>query len=112
MFYECDSTNCRVGPNCGNRSFEELKQRSKAGGKYNVGVEVIKTADRGYGVRSNRTFEPNQVIVEYTGEILTQSECEKRMRTVYKNNEVRFAFSAREKSSLIYGHVVLLFDVL
>ncbi|KAF3397181.1 Histone-lysine N-methyltransferase ash1 [Talaromyces pinophilus] len=87
MFYECDSSNCRVGPNCGNRSFEELKQRTKAGGKYNIGVEVIKTADRGYGVRSNRTFEPNQVIVEYTGEIITQNECERRMRSVYKNNE-------------------------
>lgn len=89
MFYECDSSNCRVGLNCGNRSFEELKQRTKAGGKYNIGVEVIKTADRGYGVRSNRTFEPNQVIVEYTGEIITQHECERRMRSVYKNNEVR-----------------------
>ena len=89
MFYECDKGNCRLGPDCGNRSFEELKHRAKAGGKYNVGVEVIKTADRGYGVRSNRTFEPNQVIVEYTGEIITQSECEKRMRTIYKKNDVR-----------------------
>jgi histone-lysine N-methyltransferase ASH1L len=89
MFYECDDGNCGLGPGCGNRSFEELKQRTKAGGKYNIGVEVIKTADRGYGVRSNRTFEPNQIIVEYTGEIITQAECEKRMRTIYKNNEVR-----------------------
>ncbi|RHZ47280.1 putative histone-lysine N-methyltransferase (Ash1) [Aspergillus thermomutatus] len=87
MFYECDDGNCGLGPDCGNRSFEELKQRTKAGGKYNIGVEVIKTADRGYGVRSNRTFEPNQIIVEYTGEIITQAECEKRMRTIYKNNE-------------------------
>ncbi|PYH98755.1 hypothetical protein BO71DRAFT_425779 [Aspergillus ellipticus CBS 707.79] len=87
MFYECDEDNCGLGPECGNRSFEELKHRTKAGGKYNIGVEVIKTDDRGYGVRSNRTFEPNQVIVEYTGEIVTQSECEKRMRTIYKNNE-------------------------
>ncbi|RAH83091.1 SET domain-containing protein [Aspergillus japonicus CBS 114.51] len=87
MLYECDDGNCRLGPDCGNRSFEELKHRAKAGGKYNVGVEVIKTEDRGYGVRSNRTFEPNQVIVEYTGEIITQTECERRMRTVYKNNE-------------------------
>ncbi|RAL10573.1 putative histone-lysine N-methyltransferase (Ash1) [Aspergillus homomorphus CBS 101889] len=87
MLYECDSGNCRLGPECGNRSFEELKHRAKAGGKYNIGVEVIKTDDRGYGVRSNRTFEPNQVIVEYTGEIITQTECERRMRTVYKNNE-------------------------
>ncbi|EAU30908.1 conserved hypothetical protein [Aspergillus terreus NIH2624] len=87
MFYECDDGNCSLGPGCGNRNFNELKQRTKAGGKYNIGVEVIKTADRGYGVRSNRTFDPNQIIVEYTGEIITQSECEKRMRTIYKNNE-------------------------
>ncbi|PWY79446.1 histone-lysine N-methyltransferase [Aspergillus sclerotioniger CBS 115572] len=87
MFYECDDGNCGVGPECGNRSFDELKQRTKAGGKYNIGVEVIKTTDRGYGVRSNRTFEPNQIIVEYTGEIITQTECEKRMRTIYKHNE-------------------------
>ncbi|CAG8245409.1 unnamed protein product [Penicillium salamii] len=87
MFYECDNGNCRLGPECGNRNFEGLKHRTKAGGKYNIGVEVIKTADRGYGVRSNRSFDPNQIIVEYTGEILTQLECEKRMRTVYKNND-------------------------
>ncbi|KAL4894147.1 hypothetical protein BDV59DRAFT_175916 [Aspergillus ambiguus] len=87
MFYECDDGNCGLGSGCGNRNFNELKQRTKAGGKYNIGVEVIKTADRGYGVRSNRTFDPNQIIVEYTGEIITQSECEKRMRTIYKNNE-------------------------
>ncbi|KAL2831212.1 hypothetical protein BDW59DRAFT_8550 [Aspergillus cavernicola] len=87
MFYECDNSICGLGAECGNRNFEELKQRAKAGGKYNVGVEVIKTADRGYGVRSNRTFEPNQIIVEYTGEIITQVECEKRMRTLYKKNE-------------------------
>ncbi|KAH8426421.1 putative histone-lysine N-methyltransferase (Ash1) [Aspergillus melleus] len=87
MFYECDEGNCGLGPECGNRSFDELKYRTRAGGKYNIGVEVIKTTDRGYGVRSNRTFEPNQIIVEYTGEIITQTECEKRMRSVYKNNE-------------------------
>ncbi|PGH09536.1 histone-lysine N-methyltransferase ASH1L [Blastomyces parvus] len=88
MFYECDDNNCKLGAEmCGNRNFEGLRQRSKIGGKYNIGVEVIKTADRGYGVRSNRSFAPNQIIVEYTGEIVTQEECERRMRTVYKNNE-------------------------
>ena len=89
MFYECDEKNCNLTvEQCGNRSFEGLRQRVKKGGKYNVGVEVIKTADRGYGVRSNRTFEPNQIIVEYTGEIITQDECESRMRTLYKENQV------------------------
>lgn len=89
MFYECDDSNCKLGEDkCGNRSFAGLKQRCKAGGKFNIGVEVIKTEDRGYGVRSNRCFAPNQIIVEYAGEIITQEECERRMRTIYKNNEV------------------------
>ena len=89
MFYECDERNCNLNEEqCGNRSFKDLQQRTKKGGKYNVGVEVIKTIDRGYGVRSNRTFEPNQIIVEYTGEIVTQEEAETRMHTTYKDNEV------------------------
>ncbi|KAI9703254.1 MAG: hypothetical protein M1836_007820 [Candelina mexicana] len=88
MFYECDDTNCRLGADfCTNRSFEDLRQRCKAGGKYNIGVEVIKTLDRGYGVRSNRTFAPNQIIVEYAGEIITQDESDERMNTRYKDNE-------------------------
>jgi [histone H3]-lysine4 N-trimethyltransferase ASH1L len=90
MFYECDHGNCKLAE-CSNRSFNSLAQRSKKGGKYNVGVEVIQTRDRGFGVRSNRTFAPNQIIVEYTGEIITQDECDQRMRTLYKNNEVRYA---------------------
>ena len=89
MFYECDDSNCNVGAElCTNRAFAGLKERTKAGGKYNIGVEVIKTSDRGHGVRSNRTFEPNQIIVEYTGEIITQDECDDRMNKRYKNAEV------------------------
>jgi histone-lysine N-methyltransferase ASH1L len=89
MYYECDDKNCDLTPEqCGNRAFEGLRQRVKKGGKYNIGVEVIKTEDRGYGVRSNRMFDPHQIIVEYTGEIITQEECEHRMRKMYKNNEV------------------------
>ena len=89
MFYECDESNCHIGPDrCTNRSFEDLKQRQKLGGKYNIGVEVMKTVDRGYGVRSNRTFEPHQIIVEYAGEIITQEECDQRMNTRYKGKDV------------------------
>lgn len=89
MYYECDSRNCNLSEEqCGNRAFEGLRKRVKAGGQYNVGVEVLRTADRGYGVRACRTFEPNQIIVEYTGEIINQEECEGRMHGLYKDNEV------------------------
>ncbi|KAH7029419.1 uncharacterized protein B0I36DRAFT_244971 [Microdochium trichocladiopsis] len=88
MLYECDHTNCNVGiEHCQNRAFARLTERTKAGGKYRVGVEVIKTEDRGYGIRANRCFEPNQIIMEYTGEIITEDECDRRMNEKYKDNE-------------------------
>ena len=109
MFYECDDSNCRLTEEqCGNRSFEGLKQRAKKGGKYNVGVEVIKTFDRGYGVRSNRTFEPNQIIVEYTGEIITQEEADDRMNNIYKDNEVCSSPYSMSSRRLLTTFIVLL----
>lgn len=89
MLYECDDTNCNIGrPYCTNRAFQDLQERTKKGGRYRIGVEVFKTPDRGYGVRSNRCFEANQIIMEYTGEIITEEECERRMNEEYKDNEV------------------------
>jgi [histone H3]-lysine4 N-trimethyltransferase ASH1L len=89
MLYECDNTNCNAGAaTCQNRAFARLQERIKAGGKYRVGVEVLKTEDRGFGIRANRCFEPGQIIMEYTGEIITEDECERRMEEKYKDNEV------------------------
>ncbi|KAF4636846.1 hypothetical protein G7Y89_g1236 [Cudoniella acicularis] len=94
MLYECNEDNCAAGrAHCTNRAFADLQERRKGGGKYRIGVEVIKTADRGYGVRSNRCFEPNQIIVEYTGEIITEEECDRRMNEDYKNNECYYLMS-------------------
>nr|XP_036580871.1 histone-lysine n-methyltransferase [Colletotrichum truncatum]KAF6788943.1 histone-lysine n-methyltransferase [Colletotrichum truncatum] len=94
MLYECDEKNCNVGrENCTNRSFADLQERKAGGGKYRVGVEVIKTADRGYGIRANRCFEANQIIMEYTGEIITDEECTHRMETKYKDNKCYYLMS-------------------
>ena len=113
MLYECDDDNCKLGKDrCTNRAFSDLKARTKAGGKYNVGVEVAKTADRGHGIRANRSFAPNQIIVEYTGEVITKDECDTRMHSIYKDAEVSHflillesSFSAAPDQSS-----VLLFD--
>lgn len=100
--YECDKENCNIGPEyCTNRAFAELERRRKGYGRkkgknkdklvgndYDFGVEVLPTKDRGYGVRSMRSFEPHQIIMEYAGEVITQEECDRRMRNEYKNNKV------------------------
>ncbi|KAK1993913.1 SET domain-containing protein [Colletotrichum falcatum] len=94
MLYECDDKNCNIGrEHCTNRAFADLQERKSGGGKYRVGVEVIKTCDRGYGIRANRCFEPNQIIMEYTGEIITDEECSERMETKYKDNKCYYLMS-------------------
>lgn len=103
MLYECDESNCNVGKErCTNRAFTDLTNRRSKGGKYQVGVEVVKTSDRGFGVRSNRSFEPHQIIMEYTGEIITLDECERRMNEIYKNNEVSFFPNDSSEAARIY----------
>ncbi|KAI9652591.1 MAG: hypothetical protein M1831_006695 [Alyxoria varia] len=94
MLYECDDDNCSVGAeHCTNRAFATLKERCRSGNKYDIGVEVMKTDEKGFGVRSCRTFEPNQIIVEYAGEIITQEECDRRVMNEYKNVDCYYLMS-------------------
>jgi [histone H3]-lysine4 N-trimethyltransferase ASH1L len=88
MQFECNSDNCLLSEEqCGNRAFASLAKRVKKGGAFDVGVEVVKTPNRGFGIRSCRTFAPGQIIMEYTGEIITEGECQRRMREEYKDKQ-------------------------
>ncbi|KAI4726451.1 SET domain-containing protein [Aureobasidium sp. EXF-10728] len=94
MDYECDSNNCALGDQCTNRDFAGLAVRTERANKadkksayylFNAGVEVIKTPDRGFGVRACRSYEPHEIITEYTGEIITPNEAGRRIREDYKD---------------------------
>jgi SET domain-containing protein len=49
----------------------------------------MSTNGRGFGVRAMRPFKPNQIIVEYTGEIINQQEADRRMNEDYKDKTVK-----------------------
>ncbi|CAK3782269.1 Histone-lysine N-methyltransferase, H3 lysine-36 specific [Lecanosticta acicola] len=88
MQYECNEENCNLDPLlCSNRPFAQLGERIKKGGSFDVGVEVVKTEKRGFGIRACRSFEPGQIIMEYTGEIISEAECQRRMLEVYKGKQ-------------------------
>lgn len=88
MHYECDKNNCALSAQqCGNRAFTDLAQRMKKGGKFDIGVEIVKTPNRGFGIRACRAFAPGDIIMEYTGEIISEAECQRRMRDVYANKQ-------------------------
>ncbi|KAG9849861.1 SET domain-containing protein, partial [Aureobasidium melanogenum] len=101
MGYECDPNNCGLGELCTNRDFTRLairlertknaEQRSKCDPS-SIGVELFKTSDRGFGVRACTQFEPREIIVEHTGEIITSSEAGRRMEDDSKDKAVRLDF--------------------
>lgn len=103
MQYECNDENCNLpATQCSNRAFTELATRTKKGGPYDVGVEVLKTPDRGFGVRSCRTWAPGQIIMEYTGEIVSEGECQRRMREEYKDKQCYYLMEL-ERGLIIDG---------
>ena len=103
MQYECNDDNCNLAASqCSNRAFSELAARTKKAGAFDVGVEVIKTPNRGFGVRSCRTFAPGQIIMEYTGEIISEAECQRRMREDYKDKQCYYLMEL-ERGLIIDG---------
>ncbi|KAK5717102.1 hypothetical protein LTR15_008991 [Elasticomyces elasticus] len=103
MQYECNDDNCAVkGGECGNRCFADLTSRLKKGGAFDVGVEVLKTDRRGFGVRSCRTWGPGEIIMEYTGEIVSEGECQRRMHEDYKDKQCYYLMEL-ERGLIIDG---------
>ncbi|TGZ77997.1 hypothetical protein EX30DRAFT_351354 [Ascodesmis nigricans] len=101
---ECDNNNCNVGRHCKNRAFADLRERVKLGTKFAEGVEVFQTGDRGLGLRAMRSFEPKQIIVEYTGEIITQEESEHRLNKVYVDKKNMILDATRGSVARFVNH--------
>ncbi|KAF2724661.1 SET domain-containing protein, partial [Polychaeton citri CBS 116435] len=103
MEYECNEDNCDLPAwACSNRAFSGLAVRNKKGGPYDIGVEVVKTNNRGFGVKACRSFLPGQIVMEYTGEIITEEECQRRMHEVYKDKS-NFYLMEMERGTHIDG---------
>jgi SET domain-containing protein len=58
-------------------------------------VEVFLTAHCGYGLRVCEDVPANTIIIEYTGEVITASECQARMMHYSEDNAFYFASLSR-----------------
>ena len=95
MQYECDDSNCRSKGVCQNRAFATLRRKVEA--KFDLGIETYKTRSKGYGLKTKRAFERDQIIVEYTGEIVTREQSRYRNMIDFDKH---FAFDATFRSSI------------
>ncbi|KAJ3087433.1 Histone-Lysine N-Methyltransferase ash1l, partial [Phlyctochytrium bullatum] len=75
MFIECTPGFCPCGENCSNQVFQKSD---------NDALEVFWTEARGYGLRTKAPIPRNSLVIEYRGEVISQSMCIDRMNTVYR----------------------------
>ena len=87
--YECDDSNCRSKGVCQNRAFATLRRKVEA--KFDLGIETYKTRSKGYGLKTKQAFERDQIIVEYTGEIVTREQSRYRRTSTRKADQVSLA---------------------
>jgi len=66
--YECNPS-CMCGPNCKTRVVQKGRK---------VPLEIFKTKDRGWGIRSTVDLVQGQFIDTYRGEIITNEEADRR----------------------------------
>lgn len=78
MCYDCNETNCRIGPRCTNRLARKVEARCK----------VLPAGDKGLGLFADEPIRRNQLVAQYTGEVITMSECRERYCSIYSSRQV------------------------
>ncbi|KAL3687865.1 hypothetical protein R1sor_014174 [Riccia sorocarpa] len=79
---ECNSR-CKCGPKCKNR---ELQKGLRCH------LELFKTEDRGWGVRTLEQIPRGRFVVEYVGDVITQAEADERGEK-YDQNQLSYLFN-------------------
>uniref|UniRef100_A0A060TD66 ARAD1D04708p n=1 Tax=Blastobotrys adeninivorans TaxID=409370 RepID=A0A060TD66_BLAAD len=86
--YECDPTVCPFEQNdCGNRAIQTLEKELNNGRAYARGFEIVWTGEKGYGLRAVRSYAPGELIIEYTGDVISPDEVQNRLKTQYAKSK-------------------------
>ncbi|KAI9327998.1 hypothetical protein BDR26DRAFT_874677 [Obelidium mucronatum] len=92
LFLECSADDCPCGYNCMNRRFYN-KQYGP--------IKVIKTELKGYGLKATKAMKKGQFVIEYCGEVLSQSMFLKRVRDYSESGAKHFYFMSIKSDEVI-----------
>lgn len=83
LHIECNKSECPAGVKCQN---QKLQSRSY------VEMTLVKTTNRGFGAISTHDIEPDELVIEYVGEIIDNIELKRRMDKKIEKKETDFYF--------------------
>jgi SET domain-containing protein len=91
---ECIKGACPCGDKCTNQAFQNFEDPDT--------LEVHWTKGRGFGLRTTIDLQPNMLLSEYRGEIISQETCLYRMSYMYPDAENHY-FLNYSKDEVIDG---------
>ena len=94
-YSECESGMCVNGELCSNMVIQRRQ--------YAPGLERFMTSKKGWGVRARQSIAKNSFILEYTGEICSKEEFERRMLVRYKIDNHHYCL-AMDNKMMIDAH--------
>ncbi|KAI9247168.1 hypothetical protein BDA99DRAFT_526274 [Phascolomyces articulosus] len=92
MFMECTENDCSCERFCRNRRFQ-LRQYAR--------VDVIKTEKKGYGLRALTNLPANAFVMEYIGEVITNSEFIRRTKVYETEGLSHYYFMTLKTDEII-----------
>ena len=92
MYLECSDQNCPSGYNCQNQRFQRLQYAE---------LEVFKAGGKGFGLKARTDLPPQAFIMEYVGEVVTQSTFVKRMKAHLSEGRRHFYFMSIKAGEMI-----------
>lgn len=106
--HECYHENCAFGKDgCTNRELAEIEARpmglvgaTSLKASAPDGYGIFETDKKGFGIKATRDFKPNEAIMEYKGEIITEAELERRKTQGRKDDNVCYFRSNTSRAGL------------
>lgn len=95
MYVECDAATCPHGLRCSNREIQK--------GKWCESLQQYMTENRGWGIRTLKSIAKGSFILEYVGEVVSETEFRKRSVELYHAYDNHYCVQL-DSTSVIDGY--------
>ncbi|XP_021036657.1 histone-lysine N-methyltransferase, H3 lysine-36 and H4 lysine-20 specific isoform X2 [Mus caroli] len=92
LLYECHPTVCPAGVRCQNQCFSKRQYPD---------VEIFRTLQRGWGLRTKTDIKKGEFVNEYVGELIDEEECRARIRYAQEHDITNFYMLTLDKDRII-----------
>ncbi|XP_008048621.1 histone-lysine N-methyltransferase, H3 lysine-36 and H4 lysine-20 specific [Carlito syrichta] len=92
LLYECHPTVCPAGGRCQNQCFSKRQYPE---------VEIFRTLQRGWGLRTKTDIKKGEFVNEYVGELIDEEECRARIRHAQEHDITNFYMLTLDKDRII-----------